>query len=87
MVRARDLLRAFLASLEGVNLAVSSLYLALWILAASVKIEWISVEHIDIPAIANHAHALGFGKSVEFGTVLQILLAANTLSVAETGFG
>ncbi len=37
----------------------------------------------DLPAVANHAHALAFGLAVELGALLEILLAADALSIAE----
>lgn len=40
-----------------------------------------------IPTVANHAHSLFFSHAVELGTLLKILLAADTLGVAETCLG
>jgi len=36
------------------------------------------------PAVANHAHPLRLGLSVELGALLEILLASDGLCVAET---
>jgi hypothetical protein len=38
------------------------------------------------PAVADHAHTLGFSHAVEFGALLEVLLAAYSLGVAEAGF-
>ena len=44
-------------------------------------------EHgINIPAVANHAHALGLSHAIKLCALLEIPLAANTLSIAEAGF-
>ena len=42
---------------------------------------------VVLPAVADHAHALGFGLAVELGALLEILLAADALGIAETRLG
>jgi hypothetical protein len=39
-----------------------------------------------IPAVSNHAHSLRFSHAVETSALLEVLLAADTLSVAEARF-
>lgn len=39
------------------------------------------------PAIADHTHAFTFGHSIELGALLEVLLAADTLRVAEACLG
>ena len=38
------------------------------------------------PRIAHHGHASCFGRAVELGGFLHVLLASNSLSIAVTGF-
>jgi phosphoribosylformylglycinamidine (FGAM) synthase PurS component len=40
--------------------------------------------HPNSPTVPNHAHTLGFSHAIKLGTLFEILLAANTLSVTET---
>jgi hypothetical protein len=93
MVRVRDLLRAFLMSLPGDDLS-SSLYLALWILGQGVLASsqyptglLRAVDGQNLPAVSHHAHSFGFSHAVKFGALLQVLLAPNTLRIAESCFG
>lgn len=66
----------------------SSSYFALCILRDGQYLEKRTARRSDgLPAVANHAHALGFGLTVELGALLEILLAPDTLSVAETCLG
>lgn len=44
------------------------------------------MERWYIPAVSYHAHTLGFSHPVKLGTLLQVLFAADPLSVAETSF-
>jgi hypothetical protein len=39
-----------------------------------------------IPAVSNHTHSLRFSHAVETSALLEVLLAADTLSVAEARF-
>lgn len=39
------------------------------------------------PAVSDHAHSLRLGHAVELCGFLEVLLAANALRVAESGFG
>jgi hypothetical protein len=41
----------------------------------------------NLPAVARHAHSLGFGHPIELGTLLKVLLATDTLGIAETSLG
>lgn len=38
----------------------------------------------DIPAISNHAHPFCFSHAIEAGTLLEILLATNTLGITKS---
>ena len=42
---------------------------------------------MDIPAVSHHAHAFALGLAIEFGTLLQVFLATDTLGVAKAGLG
>jgi hypothetical protein len=41
----------------------------------------------NIPAVADHAHALSFRFTVEFGALLEILPAPDALGIAKTSLG
>jgi hypothetical protein len=41
---------------------------------------------ISLPAVTNHAEALGLGHAVELGALLQVLLAAEAVVVAVARF-
>jgi hypothetical protein len=38
---------------------------------------------VDIPAVADHAHAFGLSHPVELGALLEVFFAANALSIAK----
>lgn len=82
----RDLLLDFFLSFLGES-SSSIVYLGLWILAnwsVGLLMEALSgISGKDLPAVPNHAHPLCLGHAVELGALLQILLAANSLGVAE----
>lgn len=42
-----------------------------------------SYTNINLPAVSNHAHPLCLGLAVETRALLQVLLASDTLGVAE----
>jgi hypothetical protein len=87
MFRVRDLERDFF-SLAAFDSLESSLYLALCILpgllAAGVHY---AEDDESLPAVANHAHPFGLSLAVELGALLEILLAADALSIAEARLG
>lgn len=90
--RDLDLDRTDLAPLALLRLlsssSSSSMYFGLWILKV-VSLVWLvkrthSAADGYVPTIANHAHSLGFCHAVESGCLLEVLLAANPLGIAET---
>ena len=86
MVLVRDLLLAFFLSFLDVVDSLSSSYLALWILVHVSKCILKGMFKPNSPTVPNHAHALGFSHAIKLGTLPEIFLAANTLSIAETSF-
>ncbi len=50
-------------------------------------LNWVYRRAETLPAVANHAHALGLRLAVELGALLQVFLATNTLRVAKAGLG
>jgi hypothetical protein len=67
----------------------SSLYFDLWILRsvnARFRYPMWKGGKKHIPAVPNHAHALGLSLAVEVRTLLKVLPTSDTLSIAESGF-
>lgn len=66
----------------------ASSYFDLWILETVSVLKTVNRgECKSLPAVADHAHALGFGFAVELGALHKILLAANAFSIAKPGLG